>query len=162
MHTNLFTDEEAGSYQRGDGADNHQQIADGEGIDQFLPRSDRHTNGKQNRVGHGGLEEFVDYLRTFQQAWGRAVAELHQHRHKQHANRCWQANQLVTEHTQHVEQHRQQCAGSNRGDVGFAGESRLRHVSVGISAVWHQLAFASQVRIAFAQLVQAAGDNNGG
>ena len=127
-----------------------------------MPRGDRDANGKQDGIGHRSLEEFVDHLRTFKDARGDAVKQFHQHRHEQHADRCRQTNQLVAQHPQHIQQYRQQRAGSDGSNVDFSGEGRLGGRFIGIRAVWHQLAFTGQVRIAFAELVQTAGDDNGG
>ena len=151
MHANLFADQEAGRHQRRYGADNHQQIGYGKGVDQLLPRRDRHADGKQNRIGHRRAEELIYHLRALLQTRRDAVYQLKQHREKQHAHRRGQADGLLAKHTQHIEQHRQQRAGGQRRHVHFAlgGRFAVRLVA----AVRHQLPLAGQMRETLAQLV---------
>ncbi|CCJ86159.1 hypothetical protein BN133_2536 [Cronobacter dublinensis 582] len=89
--------------------------------------------------------------------------QLDKHRDKQHAHRRGQANQLVAEHTEHVEQHRQQRAGGDSGDVCLAAKGGGQRLGLRfVAAIRHQFAFAGQVRVAFAELIKAAGNNDGG
>ncbi|CCK15930.1 hypothetical protein BN136_1940 [Cronobacter universalis NCTC 9529] len=163
MHTDFLADEKARRHQRRHGADDHQQVVERKGVHQLFPRGDCHADGEEDRVGHGGLEEFVDHLRAFQKARRNAVRQLDKDRDKQHANGCGQANQLMAEHTEHIEQHRQQRAGGNSGDVSLAAERGGQRLGLRfVAAIRHQFAFAGQVRIAFAKLVKATGDDNRG
>ena len=67
----------------------------------------------------------------------------------------------MAKHPHHIQQHRQQRAGGQGPDVGFAAHAFALAEATGfIAAVRHQLPFTGEMRGALAELVEAAGDND--
>ena len=69
---------------------------------QLVPRCKRHSDGKQERIGHGGADE-IEHHKTAHLQLGRTRSgQFGKCRQEQHSNRCRQPEQVKPDHAEQI------------------------------------------------------------
>jgi hypothetical protein len=116
IHVHEPADKEAGRHNGHDRRDDRDDIREVKRRNQLVPRCQRHSDGKQERIGHGGTDEIEHYKTANLELRRNRSGQLGKYRQKQHSNRCRQPEQVKADHAEQIERNGGEPGGRDSAD----------------------------------------------